>query len=357
MKTQIRTNVSAFVGDLRRPERSVSNSGELFLGKTFINNKEIMQIISVLSGKHSNGKTVNINDVETNNPISGFYIFTLLFHQYFNDCFGKMDAEFEKKIDALQTALIIDSEDRIQLTEFFLNQEAFTDKKNAVYFTNNRKTNSTKYLGANVMYAANRNNEVVYLKYFKNFDLFLSKTFVKCKNPYHFIEETLNMELNIIHASNYFMDDFGYNTFDEVVNSVRSHQPYQYFELAATANTPKIVLDPIDGKVIISGSSSPFSPTNFFTPILEWFDNHRKLGDKPLEIYIILDYFNTYTSKFLVQLCRKCDAMAKEGKGPKIFWYFDPEDTDMREFGEHLGGIYKKGFEYCIISDGVEELV
>jgi len=355
MKTQTLTNISGFIGQLSRPEKGDLCKDNLLLGKTFTGNIEIMKIVSLLSGEYSNGKNTNKAELDTKDPATRFYVFTLLFRQYFNDHSKKTVPAFEEKIDVLATALSIDKTDRIQVTEFFMNEEAYTDKKNAVYF-NNKKTTSVKYIGANIMYAASRNNEIVYLKYFKNYNVFLSKKFVKNKDPYFFIDNVPASEINVLNQKNYFMEDYGYNTFEEIVDSVKNHKPFQYFEMAATANTPKIVLDPEEGKLVICGSSSPFSPTNFFAPILEWFENYRALGKGPLQVFIMLDYFNTYTSKFLLRLCRQCDVVAKEGKDIKVYWYFDPEDNDMREFGEHLNGIYKKGFEYCLITDGVEEI-
>lgn len=357
MESQAYINLIDFIGELPRPEKKVHKKDLPVLGKTFTGNAEIMKIISVLSGKHTNDKGGDKPELDLKKNSTRFNVFILLVHRYYNDHLRKKSSEFESKINTLATALHVNAGDKQQVVDFFFNDEPYSDKTDAVYFNNNKKTNSVKYIGTNVMYAGNRADEIVYLKYFKNYEVFLSKTFVKSKHPHHFMEEIAITDLNVLYAANYYMDDYGYNTFEEIVESVKNHKPFQYFELAATANTPKIVLDPAQGKIIIGGSSSPFSPTNFFTPILEWLESYKVLGKEPLKIFIMLDYFNTYTSKFLLRLCRQCDTMAKEGKQIRIYWYFDPEDTDMREFGEHLGGIYKKGFEYCLITDGQEELV
>ena len=350
-------SLAAFIGDLSRPGKVPGKKDGLALGKTFTGSKEIMKIISVLSGKYSNGKSVGASDIDFKEPVSAFYAFVLMYRQYFND-YSKRDTRiFEQKINVVASALSISKADRDLVAEFFTNQEPYTDKNKAVYFNNDKKAVCAKYIGTNIIYAAGRSNEIVYLKYFETYNLFLSKIFIKSKNPYHFLENIIIGEMDIVNSSNYFMDDYGYNTYSEIIESIKNHKPFQYFELEATANTPKILLDPEQGRVVISGSSSPFSPTNFFTPVLEWFEHYRVSGKDHLQVFIMLDYFNTYTSKFLLYLIRKCDTMTKEKKHVKIYWYFDPEDSDMREFGEHLNGICKSAFEYCLITDGEAELV
>jgi hypothetical protein len=123
------------------------------------------------------------------------------------------------------------------------------------------------------------------------------------------------------------------------------------FELDATSSTPKIVLDPRKGKVVISGSSSPLSPSNFFTPVLDWFGTYKNSDKKTLDVYIILDYFNTYTAKFLMQLNRESRLLRQKGYKTKIYWFCDSEDTDMYEFGELLKNLNKEGVEFCFTNE------
>ncbi|PBQ33778.1 hypothetical protein CNR22_18980 [Sphingobacteriaceae bacterium] len=357
MRIQSQVNLSGYITELLRAGKKKSDKDLLALGKTFTYNSEIAKLKSLFASLRPWPKNAIPLEFDVTDPVAAFYIFVLFFHKYFNSYSKKRVRESENKISKLAELLAISDEDKQQLTSFFLNEEPYTDKIKAVYFTAQKRGGLNVHVGAHIMHAANRNNEIVYLKYFEKYGVFLSKVFIKENNPYHFIEAVSVKEIDIVTSGNYLMNDFGYHTFDEIVEAVLSHRPFQYYELAATSNTPKIVLDPENGKVIISGSSSPFSPTNFFTPILEWLDGYASMGKKPLQIFIMLDYFNTYTSKFLVRLCRQCDTMAKDAKEVNIYWYFDPEDTDMREFGEHLAGIYKKGFSNCLISDGIEELV
>ncbi|MCE3226837.1 MAG: nuclear pore complex subunit [Bacteroidetes bacterium] len=123
------------------------------------------------------------------------------------------------------------------------------------------------------------------------------------------------------------------------------------FELDATNSTPKIVLDHKKGKVVISGSSSPLAPSNFFGPVLDWFADYKKHGKKTLDVYIILDYFNTYTSKFLIQLNREARLLRQKGIKTKIHWFCDSEDSDMYEFGELMKNLNKGGVEFCFTNE------
>jgi len=118
MKPRTPTNLAAFIGGLWQPEKKNYREDNSVLGKTFTGNSEIMKIISVLSGKYSNNKSVNKSEIDTKNPVSRFYIFILLFNQYFNAYSRKISPPFEKEMDAIAEALSIDKMDRIRLRSF-----------------------------------------------------------------------------------------------------------------------------------------------------------------------------------------------------------------------------------------------
>jgi len=355
MKTH--TNVDVFAGQNPRTAKNVNKKEQMVFGKSFAKVPEFTKIFSQLLKDGRIAEIVAHEGIEDENPILTFYTFLIKVNFHFNDFNGNMSPALHKIISQLAVNLSIPEKESKSVVEYLESQEPYVDKNLAVYFDNNKKEKSTKYFGTNIMYSRKKCNEIVYLKYFETYDLFLTKTFVKNSNPYNIPETPAVNEVNLLEPTNYFMDDFGFNSFQEIVHSVKNHKPFQYFELPATANTPKVVLDPKEGKIVIAGSSSPFSPTNFFGPILDWLENYRVLCEKPLHIYIMLDYFNTYTSKFLLRLSRVCDTMSIEGKEIKIFWYFDPEDTDMKDFGEHLSGIFNKGFEFCLMHDATTDLI
>ena len=111
--------------------------------------------------------------------------------------------------------------------------------------------------------------------------------------------------------------------------------------LKPTSKTPSINFDKEKGVFEISGRSIPENSIDFYKPVLDWLDNYI---DQPLPETILeikLEYFNTSSSKCLVDIFRKFEILHRNGKDTKIRWYYEEEDEDMLESGEDFKGIIK----------------
>lgn len=115
--------------------------------------------------------------------------------------------------------------------------------------------------------------------------------------------------------------------------------------IAATEDTPNVVLDR-DNKVFeISGRSLPEDVVLFYKPIIEWFDG---LNDNPIdnmELSVKLEYFNTASSKLLLDIFLKLEEIKDSGSEIKIVWNYPESDTDMREAGEEYSEIVEIPFD------------
>ncbi|MDQ3394085.1 MAG: DUF1987 domain-containing protein, partial [Bacteroidota bacterium] len=58
-------------------------------------------------------------------------------------------------------------------------------------------------------------------------------------------------------------------------------------------------------------------------------------------LYVKLEYFNTSSSKCLVEVFRKLEKLHNIGKEIKIRWFYEAEDEDMLESGEDFKEILK----------------
>ena len=115
--------------------------------------------------------------------------------------------------------------------------------------------------------------------------------------------------------------------------------------LEATATTPKVIIDPTINKFEISGESRPENTAKFYTPIIEWFENYNSVlyfqknsggKTKKTSMEFKLEYFNSTSAKFILDIFYKLDKMQKDGYDVEVVWNYDKRDTDMKESGEEF---------------------
>jgi hypothetical protein len=116
-------------------------------------------------------------------------------------------------------------------------------------------------------------------------------------------------------------------------------------QLEPTATTPRVIIDPVNNKFEISGESRPENTSKFFTPLVNWFSEYRSdlyyqknsLGTaKKLSIDFKLDYFNSTSAKFILDIFFQLEKIRNEGYEAEIVWHYDNRDTDMKESGEEF---------------------
>lgn len=110
---------------------------------------------------------------------------------------------------------------------------------------------------------------------------------------------------------------------------------------AKTSKTPEITFDPKNEVFEIVGRSIPENSVEFYRPVMEWLDAYQKEPDDYLYLIVKLEYFNTSSSKCLIDIFRKLEKMHNNGQQVLIKWYFEEEDEDMKESGEDFKDILK----------------
>ena len=102
----------------------------------------------------------------------------------------------------------------------------------------------------------------------------------------------------------------------------------------------------ISGKLEISGKSIPENSLEFYKPAFEWLDNYLQSPAPITELKICLEYFNTSSSKCLLDIFRKLETINLSGKSDvKVFWFYDADDEDMMEAGEDYQALVQVPFE------------
>ena len=112
--------------------------------------------------------------------------------------------------------------------------------------------------------------------------------------------------------------------------------------------TPTVELVAGKGHLSFSGKSIPENTISFFQPIFDWVDEYIKEPNEQTTFVIKLEYFNTSSSKALIEIFRKFEKLFKSGKEVLIQWYYEQDDEDMQETGEDFRELLKIPVELIV---------
>jgi hypothetical protein len=115
----------------------------------------------------------------------------------------------------------------------------------------------------------------------------------------------------------------------------------QSLYLDKTNRTPQIILDPKQELFEIKGRSIPENSVAFYEPVISWIEEYRKEPNQNTRLVVRLEYFNTASSKCLIELLRKLETIHLGGHAVEMEWYYEKQDEDMRESGEDFKEILK----------------
>ena len=117
------------------------------------------------------------------------------------------------------------------------------------------------------------------------------------------------------------------------------------FKAEQSAKTPILNFDGTTGVFDLKGKSIPENSVAFYKPLFDWLDSYIQNPAPKTTLNIQLDYFNTSSSKCIVDLFKKIEQITKNGKGEALInWFYDDQDDDMLEAGEDYQSIIKMPF-------------
>ncbi|MGD9992527.1 MAG: DUF1987 domain-containing protein [Salinivirgaceae bacterium] len=103
--------------------------------------------------------------------------------------------------------------------------------------------------------------------------------------------------------------------------------------LDKTQDTPGVILDAAQKHFWFTGTSIPENTHKFFEPVFVWIENYLKEPNQETIVNFKMTYFNTSSTKSLLDLMILFKELAKKEKSLIINWYFPNEDEDMYEAG------------------------
>jgi len=115
--------------------------------------------------------------------------------------------------------------------------------------------------------------------------------------------------------------------------------------IASTKRTPEVEFN-IDGRFKISGRSIPEDASQFYDRLYEWVFHFCQESHISITFDIILEYFNSGSSKAILDILRALVGSTKVGKQININWYYEEGDDDILERGEYFESILNVKFNF-----------
>jgi hypothetical protein len=121
--------------------------------------------------------------------------------------------------------------------------------------------------------------------------------------------------------------------------------------IEGTPKTPTISFDMNTGLLEIKGRSIPENSIEFYKPLVEHLERYAQKPLGETSVNIQLEYFNTSSSKCILDVFKKLEAIAKGGSQIIINWYYEQDDEDMLEAGEDYQAIINVPFKMIEVAD------
>jgi hypothetical protein len=116
-------------------------------------------------------------------------------------------------------------------------------------------------------------------------------------------------------------------------------------------STPLVKMSASEGVLLIEGRSIPENPEAFYEPVIQWIRQYFESAVKPTRLDLKLEYVNSGTSKYLMEMLRTIKKYHDEGKECLVNWYYEEEDESMYELGSHYKEAVSLPFRLNIMYD------
>jgi hypothetical protein len=104
--------------------------------------------------------------------------------------------------------------------------------------------------------------------------------------------------------------------------------------IEGSEETPEVILDKRTNTFVFKGKSLPENPISFYSPVLQWLDTYSSDPNPETQVNFMMVYFNTSSSKIILDIMKKLEVIKKGGHNVVINWIFKEDDEEMLEAGE-----------------------
>lgn len=121
--------------------------------------------------------------------------------------------------------------------------------------------------------------------------------------------------------------------------------------LVASPKTPLVNFNCADGVLELRGRSIPENSIEFYQPLNDWIDSYASNPCQNTLIEVKLEYFNTSSSKCILDLFKKLEKLNGQSTEVSVNWYYEVEDEDMEEAGEDYQAIVRLPFKMIEVEE------
>jgi hypothetical protein len=121
--------------------------------------------------------------------------------------------------------------------------------------------------------------------------------------------------------------------------------------IAGTAKSPSVSFDDATGALELKGRSIPENSIEFYKPLIDWIDRYARDPRPRTTLHVQLEYFNTSSSKCILDLFKKLELVRATGNEVTVLWHYEPDDEDMLEAGEDYQAIINLPFKMIQIEE------
>lgn len=121
--------------------------------------------------------------------------------------------------------------------------------------------------------------------------------------------------------------------------------------LEGSPKTPHVNFDPESGLLELKGRSIPENSIDFYKPLIDWLDRYGRSPQPKTALHVQLEYFNTSSSKCILDLFKKLEGVRATGNEVTVLWHYEADDEDMLEAGEDYAGIINIPFKMIQVEE------
>ena len=122
-----------------------------------------------------------------------------------------------------------------------------------------------------------------------------------------------------------------------------------------TEDSPAVSFDQASAQLSLSGESRPENAGKFYNPLLEWITQfesilywrkEQKMDQKPVIFSFRLDYFNSTSAKYIMDIILTLNKLAEKGYAMRVEWHYDSRDEDMLDAGKEFAEMVPLKFDF-----------
>lgn len=117
-----------------------------------------------------------------------------------------------------------------------------------------------------------------------------------------------------------------------------------------TAKTPTVYFDANKGLIELKGRSIPENSIDFYNPIFDWIMKYAELKQANTVVNMQLEYFNSSSSKCVMEVFKKLEIVAKAGSNVLVNWYYNKDDDEIFSAGEEFKLLCKLPFKFIEVA-------